>query len=318
MFYLFHGDDKHSQKERLEATLAKLGDPAMLDLNTTRFEGKMEFSALRQACDAVPFLAKRRVVIVEGLLGAKPGREFLDKLYDYLPTMPDTARLFFLEPRNLPANNKLLKLAKSADNGYEKVFARPEGNALNKWIHNRAQQHQATFTPQAVNMLAVNVGNNLAILDKEIEKLALYKGSVDAVTSDDVALLCPYAAEASIFELVDAVGNRNTRQAAILLQQKLTDGTDPFYLFAMIVRQFRLLIQVKEVAESGAKPPAVAKAVKIHSFVAGKLYRQCQQFSLPQLEQIYAHLLEMDVGVKTGRVDMTTSLNLLVSALTRT
>lgn len=316
MFYLFHGDDKHSQKERLESMLAKLGDPAMLSLNTTRFAGKMAFGALRQACDAVPFLAKRRVVIAEGLLGAKPGRDFLDKLYAYLPTMPDSARLFFLEPRKLPANHKLLKLAKSADNGYERAFTRPEGNALNKWIRQRAQQHQASLTPQATNMLAINVGNNLAILDKEIEKLALYKGSETAITSDDVALLCPYAAEANIFELVDAVGNRNTRQAALLLQQKLSDGTDPFYLFAMIVRQFRLLIQVKDEADRGAKPPAISKAVKIHSFVAGKLYRQCQQFSLPQLEQIYGHLLEMDVGVKTGRVDMVTSLNLLVAALT--
>jgi DNA polymerase III delta subunit len=56
----------------------------------------------------------------------------------------------------------------------------------------------------------------------------------------------------------------------------------------------------------------------MHNFVAGKLYQQAQQFSLPQLEQIYHHLLEVDVGVKTGRNDMVTALNLFVAGLTET
>ena len=54
----------------------------------------------------------------------------------------------------------------------------------------------------------------------------------------------------------------------------------------------------------------------MHSFVAGKLYQQSQRFSLSQLEQIYHHLLDIDVAVKTGRHDMVTALNLLVAGLT--
>ena len=122
--------------------------------------------------------------------------------------------------------------------------------------------------------------------------------------------------EALLGRVVDALGNRNGKKAAILLQQKMQEGTDPFYLFAMIVRQVRLLIQVKEQADEGYRPPAISKNLKIHSFVAGKLYQQAQQFNLPQLEQIYHHLLEVDIGVKTGRNDMLTALNLLVAGMT--
>ena len=84
----------------------------------------------------------------------------------------------------------------------------------------------------------------------------------------------------------------------------------------MFTRQFRLLIQVKEVAATGARPVTVAQKLKIHNFVAGKMMQQAQGFSREQLEQVYAHLLDIDVGVKTGRADMTTALNLLVAALT--
>ena len=145
----------------------------------------------------------------------------------------------------------------------------------------------------------------------------LYKG-VDAgiIESEDVTLLSPYAAEASIFDLVDALGNRNAKRAAILLQQKIADGTDPFYLFTMFVRQFRLLIQVKELADVGLHPPAIAKEIKQHRYVVGKLFQQARGFSMSQLEQIYRHLLDIDVGVKTGQADMLTSLNLLIANLT--
>jgi hypothetical protein len=37
---------------------------------------------------------------------------------------------------------------------------------------------------------------------------------------------------------------------------------------------------------------------------------------MAQLEQIYGHLLEMDVGVKTGQTDMATAVELLVAGVT--
>jgi DNA polymerase III subunit delta len=81
------------------------------------------------------------------------------------------------------------------------------------------------------------------------------------------------------------------------------------------VRQFRLLVQIRELSEEGLRPPAIAQRLRIHSFVADKLHQQSQRFRLDQLEQVYAHLVDIDVGVKTGRMEMATALNLLVASL---
>ena len=83
-----------------------------------------------------------------------------------------------------------------------------------------------------------------------------------------------------------------------------------------LVRQFRLLIQVKELAEAGFRFPEIAGRLKIHDYVTGKLYQQSHNFTLAQLETIYSHLLEIDVAVKTGRTDMITALSLLVAGVT--
>ncbi|MFO7536703.1 MAG: DNA polymerase III subunit delta [Chloroflexota bacterium] len=319
MFYIFHGDDSHTQKETVSGLINKMDDPAMLDLNTTRLDGKATFTELRQSCDAMPFLAKVRLVLVTDLLSNKPDKEFVDQLVEYLPHLPPTTRLIFLEPGKLRDNHRVLKLANELKSGYVKLFARPEGANLERWIRERVEEKNGRIHPRAAHLLAANIGNNLQTLDNEIEKLVLYKGNNGAaheITSADVDRLCPYLAEANIFDLVDAIGNRNSKQAALLLQQKFNEGTDPFYLFAMFVRQFRLLIQVKELADDGKRPPDIAKSLKMHPFVVGKIHQQGRGFSLSQLEQIYRHLLDIDVGVKTGRTDMTTALNLLVVGLT--
>lgn len=315
MFYVFHGDDTHSQRETLTGLQEKLDDPGMLDLNTTRFEGVVTLPELRNACDVMPFLAQVRLVICEDLLSSNPDKAFVKDLTAYLPTVPETTRLFFLESKALRGNHPVLKLAEQDDGGYVKLFSKPEGAALERWIQQQVSERNGRIQPQAARMLAANVGSELHVLDNEIEKLVLYKADAE-IEPEDVARLSPYAAEANIFNLVDALGNRNGRQASLLFQQKLAEGADPFYLFSMFVRQFRLMIQVKELAEEGMRPPAIAKALKMHSFVTGKIYRQSQGFSMAQLEHIYRHLLEVDVGVKTGRNEMTTALNLLIAGLT--
>lgn len=325
MFYLFHGSNRHEQREKLEGLLDKMGDREMLSLNTTRFDSRVSLTELQQACSAVPFLANVRVVLVDGLFSSSPDKGMVDKLLDYLPELPDTARLFFLEPKGLPENSRIVKLARSAGNGYELKVDLPEGAQLARWVQKTAADQGGEMTPQAANLLAANIAssgdrqmkeNQMEILDNEIAKLVLYKDGEGAIDVDDVLLLSPYAAEASIFDLVDALGGRQAARAAELLQKKLNEGADPFYLFAMFVRQFRLLIQVREMLDQGERPPAIAAQLRVPGFVASKLAQQAQGFSMAQLEQIYERLLEIDVEVKTGQADMLTALSLLLAGLT--
>ncbi|MGH2537398.1 MAG: DNA polymerase III subunit delta [Candidatus Promineifilaceae bacterium] len=313
MFYIFHGDDEHTQRETLAELAGRLGEPDMVSLNTARFDGpSVSFADLRTACEALPFLAAKRLVIVTELFGRDP--PFLDELLAYLPDLPDTARLVFLESRPLPASHPAVKLAEKSPRGYVKQFDRPQGGALERWIRERVEAAGGQIRPQAAHLLAANAGADLALLQNEIEKLVLYRAGAP-ITAEDVSLLCPYVAEASIFELVDALGNRNGPVAAELLARKLAEGQDPFALFAMVVRQFRLLLQARELHEAGRGPAEMAKSLKIHPFVAGKIAQQARGFSLEQVEQIYAHLLEMDLAAKSGGRDMPTSLALLAAGV---
>ncbi len=315
MFYLFHGQDTYSQREFLAGLLAKEGDADMLSLNTTRLSGKVTFNELQSACDAMPFLSRVRVVIVEGLFAAAPDKAFLDRLLAYLPTLPAATRLFFLEADKLPDSHRLIQLADKEKAGRVKLFDLPKGGELERWIRGHVAEAGGRIAPQAVQLLAANVGSDLAALGNEIEKLLLYAGPEGTVTAEDVTRLSPYAAEASIFDLVDALGGRRSAQAAALFQQKLNEGRDPFYLFSMFTRQFRLLLQTRSLLDTGERAAGVAQQLKVHPRVAEKLVAQARGFTMPQLEHIYRRLLQIDVETKTGQADLLTALHLLVAGV---
>ncbi len=337
MFHIFHGQDAHSQRETLATMLAKEGDADMLSLNTTRLDSRVSFAELQAACDAMPFLARVRVVLVEGLLSSVPDKAFMEKLAAYLPSLPATTRLIFLEPQALPDNHRLIRLAAEEKLGYVKKFDLPRGPELERWTRAHVEARGGHITPQAASLLAANVAPlfppphggsgassytskenvaDLALLGNEIEKLVLYKGLGETIEAADVELLSPYAAEAAIFDLVDALGNRQATRAAELFQEKVVAGAEPFYLFSMIIRQFRLLLQARALLDAGERAAGIAEQLKQRPFVADKLARQARNFTLPQLEAIYRRLLEIDVEAKTGKADLLTALYLLVAGLT--
>lgn len=326
MFHLFHGQDTYSQRETLTALLAKEGDPDMLSLNTTRLDNKITFSDLQAACDAMPFLARVRVVLAQDLFSSIPDKAFMEKLEGYLRRLPATTRLIFLESQALPDNHRIIRLAEQEKIGYVRKFEQPKGNELERWVRAHVEERGGHIAPQAASLLATKVagesderGAHLPLLEalmNEVEKLVLYKGSEAAIDVADVVLLSPYAAEETIFELVDALGNRQAARAAELFQEKVNQGADPFYLFSMFIRQFRLLIQARSLLDAGERAAGIAEQMKQRPFVADKLARQARNFSLPQLTQIYRRLLEIDVDSKTGKADLLTALYLLVGGLT--
>jgi len=328
MFYLFHGEGEFARSETLADFKVKMGDPGLVELNTTVFDGrKVTLGELKHACDSVPFMADRRLVIVEGLLARLASRgkkrtpawqkEYLEKLTQYLKLLPDTTRLVFVENKPIGKNNPVHRLALADEHGHVKRFEPPQGRELTRWIEKRVKKKGGQISSAAGETLAAFVGNNLRLLDQEIEKLVIYVDGARPISEDDVRLLVSYVQEANIFEMVDALGQRNGQRAARLLHQLLDAGEHPLALLGMIVRQFRIMIQVKELSGQGLSQQDMATRLKLHPFVVKKTTRQAMNFSMEQLETIYQKLLETDLSIKTGKMNDVLALDMLVVGLSR-
>ena len=331
-FYLLHGPDEFASAEALDQLKSKMGDPALAALNTTLFDGRsVTLGELRTACETVPFLAERRMVIVEGwltkLLGkgesdegepaAETGtaKETLASLAEYLPSLPPTTALIFIEKRAIPERNVVIRAAAEGGWALIRFSDVPKGDALVSWIRARAKAEGGEFTRDAAQALA-SVESGPRALGSEIVKLLTYVNFTRPVEAADVEALTPAGGETRVFDMVDAIGQRRG-PAALRELKKLLDREEPLYVLGMIVRQFRLMLQAKELlADARAGEAEVARALGLHPFPAGKVCAQARTFALADLEHIYRGLLAYDVEIKTGQVEAGAALDALVAGLT--
>lgn len=326
MFYLLHGEDEYRRSLQLAEWKATLGDPTTAALNTTELDGRrLTLNELISVCDAMPFLAEKRLVIVHGLAarfqrkkGAaenEPDEDpaFLEQLEEYVNGLPESTRLVLLEDREIKKNNPIHKIVTKSDQGHVHEFAPLHPGELSRWIDQHVKERGGRIERTAVIALAAFVGSDLRLLDQEIDKLLTYVGPERAITEQDVQLLVSDAQEANIFDMVDALGQRNTRRAMELVQKLLEDGQHPLYLLRMITRQFRILIQVKELLGKGTSAEDIRALLRLHPYVVKKSTAQAANFSFEQLEAIFRQLHEVDVGVKSGQIEDELALSLFVA-----
>ncbi len=315
MVYLFHGEDVIAGEEELRRVAGAAAPPEMWDLALTRLEGAgLTAGALMEQCSALPFLSPKRVVIVEGLAAQlERGRSeagLLAQLQEYLSRMPETTVLILRERAALPASHPLVVLAKKV--GEVREFAPPRGRDLSRWIVAQAGREECEITPAAADLLASTAGSDPAVLRQEIAKLATYVGPQGRIDERLVTELASSGRIGQIFALVDAVGTRRRARALVELRRLLDAGEHPLYILSMVVRQFRMLLQVKALPAGDRGPETVARVLKLHPYVAEKVADQSTSFGREELEQIYHRLVEADREVKTGRREAEVALELAV------
>jgi DNA polymerase-3 subunit delta len=326
MFYLFHGEDEYRRSLQLASMKAKLGDSTTVALNTTELNGRrLTLDELISACATVPFLSEKRMVIVSDLAArferdegsaadnSEEGPTFLEQFEEYVNSLPESTRLVLIEDRKIKNTNPIHKIVSHSDHGHEHEFAPLRSGELSRWIARRLEERGGRIERAATNLLAAFVGSDLRLLDQEIDKLLTYVGAERGVTEQDVELLVSYAQEANIFHMVDALGKRDTRRAMELMEQLLEGGQHPLYLLSMITRQFRILIQVKELLAKGTSPEDIRGLLGLHPYVVRKSTSQAGNFSIQQLEAVYKQLHELDAAVKRGEIEPVLALNLFVT-----
>src|SRR6266849_6019371 len=342
MFYLLHGNDEFTCREHLK----KLRNLEDYGYNSDTYSGsETPLAKLIATCDTFPFLTDARLVVLEGLpkkrkgedasaelaeskeardapadkpkKGKKSGKNqaetrggFEKGLAEYLARLPATTTLIALMDDEMPASSPLLKAAQ--EHGKVIQCTLPKGAALESWINKRAQAISVKITPEATSLLANFTGNQLRMLANELDKLATYVGEHAIITVEDVRLLSAQAQEARIFDLTDALAQRNRKQALDLLHDLLADGEPPLKLISTITSQVRSLLLVKELADNGLRTSQIVSATGIAPFVAEKALRQIGRFSTSQLERAYRQLLATDAALKRSRLTPDMALDLLV------
>src|SRR5512134_849231 len=318
LYFLF-GNDEFAITRKIKEFEADFTDPTSADMNTAHLDARsLSENDLNNAVNAMPFLAKRRLVLLENPSSKYNNPSARKKFLEFIEKTPETTRLVMYESVE-PKEAEKHWLVKWAEKNQKliqtRAFMLPRLKDMTGWIVNETKQQGGQIEPRAADMLKDMVGVDTRQAGMEIAKLLAYVNWERQIKVQDVEAVCIVTSQQSVFDFVDALSNGNGKSAQHLLH-RLLETEDPFTLWGMVVRQFRLLIQAREILDGRGNKDDVARALGVHPFVAEKTTGQAAHFSMESLETIYRRLLKIDEGVKTGQVTLELAMDMLVVELT--
>ena len=316
--FFLHGNDEFAINRKIKDFESDFSDPTTAGMNTARLEARtMTENDLNNAVNAMPFLAAKRLIILSNPSAKFNNAATRKKFEEFLSNTPDTAKLVInelMEPKEVEKHWLTKWAAKNLTLIKTQAFFLPKQKDMAGWIVNEVKNQSGQIEPPAAARLAEMVGTDTRQAGMEIAKLLAYVNWDRPVRGSDVDAVCIVTSQQSVFDFVDALSQGNGKVAQKLLH-RLLENEDPFSLWGMVVRQFRLLIQAREILDGRGNKDDVARALGVHPFVAEKTTGQAARFSMESLENIYHRLLNIDEQVKTSQVTLDLALDTLIVEL---
>lgn len=222
------------------------------------------------------------------------------RLADILSTLA-AGTVVILSAVALDGRGKLMKTLKSV--GTVREFRNMYQRSAVQWCRERARNHGIRLGPREAELLVELTGTDLSRVDHELEKISLYLGEPGAVaTKQVVARVAGSGGDVVIFDLLDAIGNRDAPRAIQLLRRMLQAGESPVKTQYIISRHLRDLLQVASMSESGLKSSAIIANLKMHPYRARKLIAQASNFNVKELVAALDQSLSSDLKIKSSEL----------------
>ena len=295
--YLLYGEEgylKKQYKKRFIKAMIPEGDT----MNYAHYEGKnIPVKEVIDLAETMPFFAEKRLIVFEntGFFKTAAGAE----LADYIKEMPETTYFIFVE-EEVDKRNKLYKAVNTK--GYAAALTMQDEEVLKRWIGQILRREGKEMSGETISYFLGKVGTDMENIQRELEKVICYGIDKATLTREEIDAVCVTQLSNHIFDMVDAVAAGNQRKALDLYYELLALKEPPMRILYLLSRQFRLLLEVKELMKTGADKAKIASVAKLHPFVAGKYMQQCRNFTTRELREAMEEAAELEEAVKTGRL----------------
>lgn len=271
----------------------------------------METTPVATAIDdasSAPFFGQRRLVMIDKpyfLTGERhaggPDHDLASLLAYLKHPQPSTVLVFFAPYEKLDGRKALVKqLKRSAVNVSAAPLNEVEARSA---IQNQFKGDGYEIDQQALTELVKRTNADYGLMSANVEKLELLAYKNRQVTADQVAGIVPQTLDDNVFDLVNAVLSKNQERALSLYQQLLASQEPPLRINAVLVGQFRLLMQVKILSTHGLSQGTLASKLGVHPYRVKLGLRTVRRFSLDSLEDAFLGLVRIELALKTTNRD---------------
>lgn len=327
--YLLCGEQAYlrlQNRDKLVKTLLGDGDA----MNLSRYSGSdVSARELIEMAQTLPFFADRRVIVLEntGLLnprsatksvtGSKTAAsisEEADKIADFIPGIPDTTAVVFVE-ENVDKRGRLYKaISKSKKDKLGDILecATPGESGLRAWAGGIFRKNSFSISGRTLALFLEYTGEDMQNIAGEAEKLCCYCMGAGEITEQSVRDVCSPRIKDRIFDMIEAIALRDRKKALGIYMELCELRTAPQVILSLMRRQFDQLVKIKELSGTTADSE-IAKKVGVPAFVISKKYKPAlRMYSTEELLEALEECIAADHESKSGKIDAGIAVEMII------
>ncbi|MBQ6903916.1 MAG: hypothetical protein IJQ26_05295, partial [Lachnospiraceae bacterium] len=134
----------------------------------------------------------------------------------------------------------------------------------------------------------------------------------EAVTKKDVGAVCSDFADGKMYELTDALAEKDREKAVRSYQTMLAMNEPPAKILFSMTRQFELLLRISEMHRMNAGMDTMMRVTGKRDFVISNSIRQARRITEPVLRSLLELCATNDRAVKRGLLDKNIAIEMVL------
>jgi len=315
--YIFHGTEKYLLEYYLGEIEKALIDPAMREFNDIRFSQQdITAAKLIDTVEGYPAFSDRKLIVLNDIDLQKPvsdDGDLFERIFSDIPDYCCIVAVYDVLPYKLDSRKKISKIIK--EKGFEVEFPEQEPRMLISWLKNHFKSAGKILDTDVGEYMLFVCGRSMNKLAMECEKLSAYaKG--DFITKADIDAACIPVVEAVVYEISDAVLEKNYGRAILLLRELEANKEEPVATLSAFGRQFRQLMYIKTLLSEKTSEGDIGRLLNLRSnYVVRKLCGTARMLSVSWPRKAVVLCTECDYALKSSGGDKYLLLEDLVMEL---
>lgn len=304
MNYILYGENENE----LEKFIDKLMTEENIENKVIYNYKECNIEDVLEECSYLDLFGSKKMVILNEceFLTAKSTLES-KSLETYIENPnPNTTLIFKIVTDKLDERKKLVKLLKTKFT--IKEFKLLDESNMSSYIKKYFENLKFQIDTKSVMEIEDRLKSNPKVIDKELEKLYLYKMNEKTITLEDVKRVITKYSENGIFGLVDAVVKNDKQKIFTIYKDLIENKEEPSVIITLLANQFRLLYQANILAETGMDSKAIASKLGEHPYRVTLALRSSHSIEESKMLKILKSLANVDKNIKLGLTEKTKAL----------
>ena len=181
-----------------------------------------------------------------------------------------------------------------------------------QWILGTLKKENKKITRSVMELFLSKTGNDMELITQELEKLLCYTMEKDIIEAEDVEAICANQISGKIFDMVEAIGRKESKRALDLYYDLLMLKEPAMRILFLVTRHFQILMQLRDMMGGGFDYKFMASKVGVPEFAVRKYAGQARAFEGKRLEQIVRECVQTEENIKTGQMADQLAVELLI------